>query len=350
MSSTVNKSRTLSVHAGFKELLESAVTINDTDLIKKLAEQYELIKDAAEKNNFEQTNELSKQLPGEHDATISAFTKAAGFGHQEAMKLILELRLTSFERAGAAGLVNACANGRIETVKFLLEKMLSSSSFERAAPAGLASAFTNGHVEIVKLLQEKMVTSVRGGFSIYPAVLGKHTETVRLLLENNIGVGDVSAALIIAVSNGDDETAELLIQHGAKKDSAALLRAIKDNTQQTALRLIEAGYEVNDRFREKGRMALYLAAERGQYKVLETLLAHQAKVDALDYWGQTPLHLAAAGGHIGCAEALIDSGADLLVEDQHGQTALQIAERNKCTAIVDLLNRRIEDGGLSTST
>ncbi|KAF2969177.1 hypothetical protein GQX73_g4433 [Xylaria multiplex] len=145
------------------------------------------------------------------------------------MKLILELRLTS-ERVGGVGLVSACANGRIETVRFLLENMLSSSSFVKAAPASLASVIINGHVEIVKLLQEEIITSGGGGFSTYRAVLGKHAETVRLLLENNIGVGDISAALIIAVSNEDGETAELLIQHGEKKNGTALLIAVKDNT------------------------------------------------------------------------------------------------------------------------
>ncbi len=50
MTFTVNKSQTLSVQAGFWELVENAVIINDTDLLTELVKQYEDLKNVDKHN------------------------------------------------------------------------------------------------------------------------------------------------------------------------------------------------------------------------------------------------------------------------------------------------------------
>jgi hypothetical protein len=62
---------------------------------------------AAEKSDLELIKRSSDQCPREHRAAISAFAMVAGCGQHEAMKLILESSLTSFERVGVLGLANA---------------------------------------------------------------------------------------------------------------------------------------------------------------------------------------------------------------------------------------------------
>lgn len=127
---------------------------------------------------------------------------------------------------------------------------------------------------------------------------------MRLLLDRGIGLASVSDALVIAVSNGDHECVNLLLEHGARKDKVAVVRAIEQETPTTASRLIRAGFDIHS---TKRRTALHYAAEQGQIEVVETLLDYGAYVDAYDSVRQTPLHIAAALGLESCAMLLLAS-------------------------------------------
>ncbi|KAI0190179.1 hypothetical protein EV127DRAFT_389290 [Xylaria flabelliformis] len=280
-SCTGNKMQAFSEEGGFLRLLRDAVTNDDAALIKKLAKLY----------------------PGDHEAATSAFTEAAFFGHHEAMGLVIESPSTSIERAVRA----------------------------QAGPDSLATACGNGSVEKVKSLIENATTTVTtGNRFLYLAVSAGHVEVVHLLLEKQIGLGGISTALNIAVSMGNKTTADLLTQHGGKKDGAVLLKAVALGKQQIALRLIAAGYGVNDRWqpptfscsRKADWTALRFAVENDNCEVVKALLAHQSNADAPDILKQTPLHLAAARGRKDCVDILMNSGADLRAEDYLGRTAL----------------------------
>ncbi|KAI0856607.1 hypothetical protein F4860DRAFT_398338 [Xylaria cubensis] len=192
-SCTENKMQAFSEEGGFLRLLRDAVTNDDAALIKKLAKLY----------------------PGDHEAATSAFTEAAFFGHHEAMGLVIESPSTSIERAVRA----------------------------QAGPDCLATACGNGSVEKVKsLIENATITVTTGNRFLYLAVSAGHVEVVHLLLEKQIGLDGISTALNIAVSMGNKTTADLLTQHGGKKDGAVLLKAVALGKQQIALRLIAAGY------------------------------------------------------------------------------------------------------------
>lgn len=291
---TGNKHQTFAEKRGFRFLLDKAVKENNTELIR----------------------ELAKLHPGDHETAISAFTEAAFLGHHEAMSLILEPPLTSIERAVKA----------------------------QVDPDCLATACANGSVEIVKSLIENTTTATNtGNRFLYLAVSAGRVEVVRLLLEKHIGLGGISTALTIAVSKQDDETADLLIQHGGERDSAAVPKAMRFNKPQVALRLIAAGYEVN--YRYQGSTALQYAVRIHHCGVVAALLAQQAEVNTLDKFKWMPLHLALDRSEYcrDCVEILIYSGADLLAEDFIGRTALKIAQRRGHGDIADLITRQIQD-------
>ena len=61
---------------------------------------------------------------------------------------------------------------------------------------------------------------------------------------------------------------------------------------------------------------------------VETLLRHQADVNARDKNWQTPLHVAAANNAVRCAEFLVPLLTNVNVSDRAGRTSLQHASFN----------------------
>lgn len=82
--------------------------------------------------------------------------------------------------------------------------------------------------------------------------------------------------------------------------------------------------ELEGRNGEK-RTALHLAAKGGHADVVALLLSNGAKVDAIDYRGQSALHLAARGGYYSACDRLLEAGADPNLADSRGDTPLHSA-------------------------
>lgn len=61
---------------------------------------------------------------------------------------------------------------------------------------------------------------------------------------------------------------------------------------------------------------------------METLLRHQADVNARDKNWQTPLHVAAANNAVKCAELIIPMLTNVNVSDRAGRTSLHHAAFN----------------------
>ncbi|KAI1128059.1 hypothetical protein F5Y10DRAFT_292341 [Nemania abortiva] len=280
---TTDKSRSLSLNDGFKELLPFAILYRLWDALKVLIRQY----------------------PGGHRVAAGEFELAAFYG-REAMRLILELSFPSHEWADPKSFINACGNGRVETVKLLIE-----------STATVARAFR----------------------FLYLAVSAGHTEVVRLLLERRIGSSGISTALLMAFSNGDKEMMDLLIQHRAD-ETRPLGAATTYGLVEEALRLIALEYEREDGVSERReRTILHIAAEKGLVAVVEALLVCQVDVNVLDECGTTPLYRAASSGHYACVRILIDAGADVSAGTV-GKTALAWAEGLDHNAITNLIRQR----------
>lgn len=108
----------------------------------------------------------------------------------------------------------------------------------------------------------------------------------------------------------------------------ALIRAIRDDDVKTALALINAGANVNQRNSEGGTPLLYSAGSLGDgmLPVTEALLARGADVNARCGSSRvTPLHYACSDSSVKTAELLLSKGADVNAQDSNGDTALHIA-------------------------
>ncbi|TLD08429.1 uncharacterized protein PgNI_07431 [Pyricularia grisea] len=244
-------------------------------------------------------------LVGEKDALIGA----AGRGKTEVCRVCLYYNAELLYLSGTLAFIAACKTGNLETVAFLLDRGVST---------------------------EKAVE----GLNL--AALRERSEIVTLLLERGLGKNAMSKALIVAISNGDTKTTTVLLDNGAEKESAAVLRATRDDTPVTALRLIQQGFPATGRWGRTGRSPLHYASLNGREIIVAALLGAGVVVDMYGSQGQTPLHLSAKVGSTQCARMLLEKGADVLAEDDEGRIPLDFAEDSEDEACVTVIRGWME--------
>ena len=67
---------------------------------------------------------------------------------------------------------------------------------------------------------------------------------------------------------------------------------------------------------QKGRTALFAAAEEGNVEVVQAFLSHGVDVNAIDQDGWNALFAAAEEGNVEVVQALVNCGVDVNVTDQ----------------------------------
>ncbi len=174
----------------------------------------------------------------------------------------------------------------------------------------------------IHLLVSPMITSCKKAPGEEPTLFSNDMKTVATLVSsgtdlnprNNFG----DTPLILAVSRGNNEIAELLITKGADMEAkdrngwTALMWAINEGNKKIVEPLIANGANVNATDRE-GRTPLMRAASDGRKEIAELLIAKGADVNAMDAYGRTALKSATAGftdtGHMQTADVLRKNGA-----------------------------------------
>jgi ankyrin repeat protein len=102
--------------------------------------------------------------------------------------------------------------------------------------------------------------------------------------------------------------------------------------------LVAAGADVNRPSNNSIRVApLHSAIASGNVELLDLLLSHGAKPDAVEFLEATPLHSAAARGSRVMVEKLLAAGADPSRKTKDGKTAADLAKQYDHPEIADLL-------------
>ena len=326
--------------------------------------------------------------------------EAAERNNTEAVALLLErgAKVETTDQAGMTALVCAARafEDTTETMKLLMAKGATS---EDKAQALFAVA------ELVIATKEEAPPEKQQGVPLKqpqaPIAMdpwdAANVKKAELLLHSGVSVNvrdkirDNSTPLIWAASFGNTAVVQLLLSKGAEVDArdsrggTALIDAAcscaisdmpytldsmrlllkagadveaKDNDDTTALMaaagwdrseiitlLLENGARIDDRDKQ-GNTALIIAA-RGSLEAtaVKVLLAKGAAVNAANNDGDTALILAAStGGYedVQVVKLLLANGAVLSVRNNRGETALSLAERNRRTAIVQLLKKAAE--------
>ena len=94
------------------------------------------------------------------------------------------------------------------------------------------------------------------------------------------------------------------------------------------IRMVTEQHSLSAADRRARRTALHYAAVDGDLRLVESLVADGADVDAQDSNGMTALHFAAQESRRDIVVSLLASGAEVDLVDRHGNTALSTAVYN----------------------
>jgi len=158
---------------------------------------------------------------------------------------------------GLTPLILAVLNGRVETLRLLLQHNAEVDGKDNKGRTALYRALSNNNVGAIRLLLE------------YGAIVNQH--------ESEFG----STPLIQAVQTGHVDIVRLLLQHNADVEAADL----------------------------EGDRALHWALYDGNLEMVRVLLERGADVHALAGFNQTPLKIALKDGYRDIAQLLLKYGA-----------------------------------------
>ncbi len=154
--------------------------------------------------------------------------------------------------------------------------------------------------------------------------------------------------LMIAIKEGNDAAAKLLIKCGAdpniegKDGNTALTLAAAYDQWRVIKELIASGADIY--YRNKDGNALNRAAGFGLKRTVPMLVSAGLNINSTNSRGQTPLAQAAESGHTDTVKYLIKNKAYTHIKDNEGRTAAAAAASRDNLAVVKLLDNK--DGSL----
>jgi len=136
--------------------------------------------------------------------------------------------------------------------------------------------------------------------------------------------------LVTAAGDGHADMIKVLLDAKANPNlpdvqgSTALLHACNQNATDAALALINGGADVNQAS-NFGRTPLMYAADKGNGRIVQAMIAHHVKLDATCSEG-TAINWAAARGHFNIVKLLGDAGANVNLVPPSGHTQTNIGQ------------------------
>ncbi|XP_039889355.1 protein phosphatase 1 regulatory subunit 12C isoform X1 [Simochromis diagramma] len=215
---------------------------------------------------------------------------------------------------GITALHQACIDGSIEMVTFLLELGASVNQVDNEGWTALHVAASCGHADITEfLLQEgASLTAVNCD-------------------------GDVPADIAL------DETTESLLQsytrrHGVDVESAK--RREEEQIMADARTWLTEGLPADVRHPKTGATPLHVAAAKGYLEALKILCQCGLDVSAVDFDGWTPLHAAAHWGQGEACRILAEQLCNMEARSKGGQTPFDVADESVSELLEELSQKQ----------
>ncbi|XP_063333032.1 protein phosphatase 1 regulatory subunit 12C isoform X2 [Pelmatolapia mariae] len=256
------------------------------------------------------------------------FLAACASGDTEEAKVILEEAKQTKRRNGedTAAIINcsnadgitalhqACIDGSIEMVTFLLEQGASVNQVDNEGWTALHVAASCGHADITEfLLQEgASLTAVNCD-------------------------GDVPADIAL------DETTESLLQSYTRRQGVDVESAKRREEEQImvdARTWLTEGLPADVRHPKTGATPLHVAAAKGYLEALKILCQCGLDVSAVDFDGWTPLHAAAHWGQGEACRILAEQLCNMEARSNGGQTPFDVADESVSELLEELSQKQ----------
>ena len=149
--------------------------------------------------------------------------------------------------------------------------------------------------------------------------------------------------LMVALFNGHEETAMMLLSRGAnvrakaKRGYEPIHWAALNGYERAVKFIIDKGGNVNAET-EYGWTPLLQAASGGHVGIARLLIDKGAMVNASEHEGWTPLHKACANGHVETVRLLVQRRADTHQRSATGITPLELAMKSQNFDLIEALS------------
>ncbi|KAM9336972.1 poly [ADP-ribose] polymerase tankyrase-2 [Symphorus nematophorus] len=259
---------------------------------------------------------------------------AAGYNRVKTVQLLLQhgADVHAKDKGDLVPLHNACSYGHYEVTELLVKHGACVNAMDLWQFTPLHEAASKNRVEVCSLLLS---------YGADPTFLNCHNKSSidlapTLQLKERLAYEFRGHSLLQAAREAD-------VVRVKKHLSLETITFKHPHTQETALHcasaspylkrkqvcelLLRKGANVNDKNKDL-LTPLHLAAEKAHNDVIEVLVKHEAKVNAVDHLGQTALHRAAHCGHLQTCRLLLSAGCDPLLTSLQGFSPSQLGNES----------------------
>ncbi|CAI5774731.1 [ADP-ribose] polymerase tankyrase-2 isoform X3 [Podarcis lilfordi] len=259
---------------------------------------------------------------------------AAGYNRVKIVQLLLQhgADVHAKDKGDLVPLHNACSYGHYEVTELLVKHGAFVNAMDLWQFTPLHEAASKNRVEVCSLLLS---------YGADPTLLNCHNKsTIDLAptpqLKERLAYEFKGHSLLHAARESDAARVKkhlsletVNFKHPQTHETALHCAAASPypKRKQICELLLRKGANINEKTKDF-LTPLHVAAEKGHNDVVEVVVKHEAKVNALDNLGQTSLHRAAHCGHLQTCRLLLSSGCDPSIVSLQGFTASQMGNES----------------------
>jgi len=273
---------------------------------------------------------------------------AAGYNRTRIVELLLQhgADVHAKDKGGLVPLHNACSYGHFEVTELLINHGANVNAMDLWQFTPLHEAASKSRLEVCSLLLSQGAD---------PTLLNCHSKSAIDVAPNRELQEKLSSefkghCLLDSCRQGDPQklkkylTADIInFKHPYTGDNCLHCAVSSPFPKRKAIveSLCRKGCNLNEKNKEF-LTPLHVATDKSHYDVMELLLKHGAKVNALDSLGQTCLHRAGRDGNVQACRILLTFGVDPHIVSLQGYTAAQLAT----DSVSKLLAEEPANGGI----
>ncbi|XP_070782929.1 poly [ADP-ribose] polymerase tankyrase-2-like [Enoplosus armatus] len=259
---------------------------------------------------------------------------AAGYNRVKTVQLLLQhgADVHAKDKGDLVPLHNACSYGHYEVTELLVKHGACVNAMDLWQFTPLHEAASKNRVEVCSLLLS---------YGADPTFLNCHNKSSIDLaptsqLKERLAHEFRGHSLLQAAREADVLRVKkhlsletITFKHPLTQETAlhCASASLNPKRKQVCELLLRRGANVNEQAKDL-TAPLHLASEKAHNDVIEVLVKHEAKVNAVDHLGQTALHRAAHCRHLQTCRLLLSTGCDPLLTSLQGVSPSQLGNES----------------------